>query len=378
MATTQKVSSISSSEAMSRLAFRCALFFAPLLGLLALAVVSLYVAGELTAPERVLELQESAPVLYDPMYQPRQVYPHYKLLGTLKRHPEVLALGGSRILSIRKEFVRQSGNRFYNGYMFAAPLGSIRQFLDRIPSAQLPRYLILEIDPWWFREDAQVQPDPDFFEPVPRMQIIDFAWRNGLYLATQRWTFFAPPNLIGAGARMTRAGLRPDGSFSASERFLDAVPSLLENTLRSVREGTDEHFRYGSAGISPSAMEEMQRLLNYCSEHHVTMIGYLSTYHPSLYDTIRRDSRMDFLWRVAPALAPRFQEADALLFDLQEPDRVGCPAGEYLDAFHESEVCTAKVLLTMALQDSRAGAVFDAAKLEKFLSHRRSEWQLGF
>jgi len=329
-------------------------------------------------PERVIELQESAAVLYNPAYQPKQVYPHYKLLGTLKRHPEVLAIGSSRILSIRNEFVRDSGNHFYNAYMFAAPLGSIRQFLEQIPAGHLPRYLILDIDPWWFRQDAQTQPEPDFFKPASPMQIIDFAWRNGLYCGTQRWTYSASPALIGAGARMTRSGLRPDGSYAANERFLDAVPNLLETVLKGVRNGTDQHFHNGSPNLSRTAIEEMQRLLNFCSAHNVMLIGYISTYHPSLYDFVRRDSRMDFLWRVAPALAPLFQKAGAPLFDFQDPARIGCQAGEYLDEVHESEVCTAKELRAMALLDPRAVAVFDAAKLEGFLSHRRSEWQLGF
>ncbi len=363
---------------MSRFALRCVIFFAPLLGLLAFAAVSLNIAGELIDPERVLELQESEPVLYAPMYQPRQVYPRYKLLGAIKRHPEVLAIGSSRILSVRNELVRESGNLFYNAYMFAAPLGSIRQFLEQLPPDRLPRYLILDIDPWWFRQDAQTQPEPDFFQPSSPMQIIDFAWRNGIYCGTQRWTYLAPPTLIGASARMTRAGLRLDGSFSANERFLDSVPNLLESTLKSVRDGTDQHFLNGSPSLSAGAIEETQRLLNYCSAHHVLIIGYISTYHPSLYDTVRKDSRMDFLWRVAPALAQRFHEAGALLFDFQDPARIGCHAGEYLDPIHESEVCTAKELLAMALQDSRVGAVIDAGKLEGFLSHRRSDWQLGF
>ncbi len=357
---------------------RCALFFAPLLALLAFAVVSLNIDGELMDPARVLQLQQSAPVLYEPMYQPRQVYPGYKLLGTIQRHPEVLVLGSSRILSVRNEFVRQSGNRFYNAYMFGAPLGSIRQFLAQVPPNELPRYLILDVDPWWFSQDRPIQPDPDFFQPSSPMQTIDFAWRNGIYAGTQGWTYSAPPTLIGASARMTRGGLRLDGSYFASKRFLDSVPNLLENTLKMVREGTDPHFLNGSTILYPAAIEEMQRLLNFCAAHHVMVIGYISTYHPSLYDALRHDSRMDFLWRVAPALAPRFQQAGALLFDFQNPASIGCQASEYLDTVHESEVCTARDFLAMARQDSRAKAVIDPGKIEELLSHRRSEWQLGF
>jgi hypothetical protein len=360
---------------MSRFGLRCALFFGPLVALLAFSAVSLHTAGELISPERVFELQESTAALYEPMYQPKSVYPTYKLLVTLKRHPDVLALGTSRVFCMRSEFIREPSNRFYNAYIFAAPLGALRQFLEQIPPNQLPRVLFVDIDPWWFRADAEVEPEAEYFRPSSQMQILDFAWRNGIYCGTQRWMYSAPPNFVGASAQLNRAGLEPDGSSTANVRFLDSVPGLLESQVKTVRQGTDFRFRVGSQGLSADAMEEMQRLLNYCSARNIMVIGYLSTYHPALYDALRSDSRMDYLWRVVPALAPRFHEAGALLFDFQNPASVGCQADEYLDAFHESEVCTAKVFLAMAHRDARTDAVLDAGKLEGLLSHRRSAWQ---
>jgi len=364
---------------MSRFALRCALFFAPLVGMLIFSAISLRIVGELMTPERVLALQASAPALYYPLYQPKSAYPSYKLLGAIKRHPDVLALGSSRIFSIRGEFLRESESQFYNASMFGlTPIGGMRMFLEQIPPNQLPRYLLLDVDPWWFREDAQIQPEPDYFRPSSQLQILDFAWRNGIYCGTQRWLLSAPANLIGVDARLQGSGLRADGSFSARQRWLDSIPDLLASQLKNVGEGTDEEFRHGSPGVAQDAIEEMQRLLNYCSAHHILVVGYLSTYHPRLYHALRGDARQDYLWRVAPALAKQFQGSGALLFDFQDPSGIGCQAGEYLDALHESEVCTAKALLAMASRDARAAAVFDAPKLQGFLSHRRSEWQLGF
>jgi hypothetical protein len=383
MATLPKVSFTLSSDTsraqpMVRFALRCALFFAPLAAVVALAAAVLSIVGELMPAERVLELQKSAPVLYDPMYQPKSAYPAYKLLGTSKRHPEVLALGTSRILELRNEFVRESGPRFYNGYMYSAPIGAMRGFLEHLPPGQLPHVLILDIDPWWFRDRAQIEPEPGYFEPSSRLQIIDFAWRNGLYLTTQRWALFASPNLIGGSARLNGSGLRADGSLFLERRFFDEVPNLLQRQLQDVRDGADTRLLRGSTGLSQDAIEEMQRLLSYCSSHHILLIGYLSSYHPALYDALKSDPRQAYIWRIAPVLARLFQEKGAVFFDLQDPAAIGCGAAEYLDVGHESDVCTAKAVIAMASRDSRAAAVFDAGKLEGFLNHRRSDWQLGF
>ena len=372
-------SSSSNSESIARFGLRCALFFAPLLGILAFSAVSLYIVGELITPQRVVELQESGFFLYYPLYQPKSVYPSYKLRGVLERHPDVLALGSSRIFSLRNEFVRESGKPFYNAGMFGVlPIGSIRQFLERIPPGQLPSSLLLVVDPWWFREGAQVQAEPDFLEPSSQIQIFDFAWRNGIYCGTQRWALFAPRSLIGANARLQGSGLRPDGSFFPTEVWHNSMPNVVEIRLKKLREGTDEMFRDGSLGLSHDAIEEMQRLLKYCSTHRIRLIGYLSSYHPSLYAALRSDSKQAYIWHVAPALAPMFQEAGAAFFDLEDPAGIGCSIAEYLDEVHESEVCTARALIAMANRDVRAAKVFDAEKLQGFLSRRRSAWQLGF
>jgi len=160
--------------------------------------------------------------------------------------------------------------------------------------------------------------------------------------------------------------------------WLDTIPNLLESEVQHLRDGTDPEFLRGSRGLSCDALEEMQRLLNFCADRHIMLIGYLSSYHPRFYAALRSEPRQDYLWRVAPVLAPLFQKAGASFFDLQDPSAIGCQGGEYLDAVHESEVCMAKALLVMASRDSRSRSLFDTGKLEGFLSHRRSEWQLGF
>lgn len=188
----------------------------------------------------------------------------------------------------------------------------------------------------------------------------------------------SPPNLIGGSAKLNKSGLRGDGSCYLDFRYMDHVPHLLERQLREVREGTDERFLRGSQTVSGKAVEEMQRLLDYCSAHHILLIGYLSTFHPSMYQTLRETPSVAYIWQLAPVLAPRFHKAGAAFFDLQDPAVSGCQAGEFLDSFHESDVCTVKDLIYMARHDSRAANIIDAGKLEGFLDHKRSEWQLAF
>jgi hypothetical protein len=82
--------------------------------------------------------------------------------------------------------------------------------------------------------------------------------------------------------------------------------------------------------------------------------------------------------RVAPALALLFQRYGAALFNFQDPDSIGCTSGEFLDVFHESEVCAIRDLIAISSREEKARSILDVKKLEGFLNRRISIWQLGF
>jgi hypothetical protein len=370
-----KSSSISNSDLLKRLAGRCALFFAPLLAMLVFATAMLQRVGELMTPSEIADLQEHSEALYDPMYQPKLIYPAYKLVVASRRRPEVLILGNSRVLSIRHEFVSATSGTFYNAAIYGRfGVGVLRQFLMQLPQDHLPHVLLVAIDPWWFGQGSRVQPDADFFQPPSRMEVIDFAWRNGLRVATRQRQFLAAPStLVGISARIDKSGVRPDGSFSAARRFFDSNPQLLKLQLMNIREDPG-----GPPDLSRPAVNELREFLTYCNSRHIAVTGYLSSINPVSYDAIKSNSRLAYYWRVGPALAPLFQEQGYAFFDLQDSAAAGCTAGEYLDTFHEAEVCAVRTLLTMAKRNAGVGRIFNREKLEGILEQRSSDWQLGF
>jgi len=328
------------------------------------------------SPGEVVERQQASPAIYYPLYQPKSAYPSYKLAAVARRQPDILVLGSSRGFSIRSEFAREP-RAFYNGTLIAADkLGIVRQFLERMN--HLPREVILTVDPWWFRKNATLQPEQDYFAPASRLEIINFAWRNGVSLGLRNRLSGGPADLIGANAKRQHSGLRADGSFLAGQRWLDSVPHLLEDQLSDIDAQADPWFHPAPPGLSTPALEEMRHFLLDCSAHGIRVVAYMPTFHPALYRAIRSDPRLDYYWQVAPALAPLFQEQGADFFEFQDPAQVGCGSAEYLDGFHESDVCTIRVLLTIAKRDAVASSVFSVEKLERFLKNRVSDWQLGF
>jgi hypothetical protein len=130
--------------------------------------------------------------------------------------------------------------------------------------------------------------------------------------------------------------------------------------------------------LSPAALEEIEQLLIFSSKHNMEVIGYLSPFHPALYDALQKDTQLTYYWRVAPALAQLFKQHNGAFLDFQDPATIGCTSPEFLDALHDSEVCTVRALIAMAQRDAMARRVFDEKKLKEFLVRRKSDWELGF
>jgi len=375
----QKDLSTSNSNGLAKFGIRCAVFFTPVVALLALATGSLYFAGELMPAAGVIAVQQHSRALYYPVGHPYSVLPQYKLAGATIQRREILVLGSSRANCMRSDFLRGPSDRFYNAAVWsAANIGFARLFLGRLPSNQLPRYVLLSIDPWWFYRDNPAQPGPDFFRSSTPLEIVDFSWRTGLWWLTQRQAYERLDTRIGILAKQMDCGLRPDGSFFAGPSLWAARSRNEKEQMEQVQNHNDPWFSKSSPGISAATLEEMRGLLDYCAARHIVIIGYISPLNPELYSTIRNDKLRAFNFQVGPKLASLFAQRGFPFFDFQNPAIPGCNADEYGDLVHETEVCSARNLLAMARQDRRMTALVDADKLQALLANRKSDWQLTF
>jgi len=329
-------------------------------------------------PSELVTRQSVSPAIYYPLYQPKSPYPSYKIEAVTRRDPDVLILGDSRGFSIRSEFA-VAPERFYNATLIgAAEVGIVRAFLEHLPQQKLPRQAILVIDPWWFRQGAKVHPVDDYFAAASRMEIVNFGWRNGIYWASRHALLSPPAEYIGVNAQLEHGGFRADGSFRAGLRWLGLDSDSQGRALKDELDKVDQWSRSGHSGMSADAVDEMRRLLAFCENHHVQLIGYLTALHPTLYQAARADRRLDYFWNLKHVLNPLFQEHGARFFEFQDPSGPACGTPEYLDILHESEVCTVRVLRLMAQRDPSVAEIFKVQKFEDLLGHRTSEWQLGF
>lgn len=313
------------------------------------------------------------PVLYRPRYEARDMT--FKLLSTNARHPEVLALGSSRVLQFRSMFFHKDSRAFYNAGAPAWTLRQVEDFLNGLDVDATPRILIIGLDHPWFNDaffTADAAPEAgdvaqmffagrDFLEDVFKGESFDI----NMYLQRRE------PNLGGLalGLRAIRDGhgFRNDGSEQYGD-FLVAHWLWPQNERQRhmdyVRDGI-EMFVYGDT-VSETAMARLESALQWCKDHDIYVIAYSPPYMPTLYDTMVERGNHTYMAALVPRLESLFKDYGFSYFDFSDGEQLGATDDDFFDGWHASERIYIRLYrqIVLALPDI-LGAYSDEEFLEE-------------
>jgi hypothetical protein len=362
MDTTPRASSTTSSEGLGRFGARCAVFFAPLLGLLGFTAATLHRAGELYTPDEAVEIQARSDVLYLPQFPNWNLFfPRYHHVAASAHRADVLVLGSSRVKTLRSRFFRAPERQFNAGIPATERVGAWRKFLAALPPGGLPRTLFLDIDPWWFREHAAVEPPRDFMRGYSALELFDFAWRRGFWWSAGELSSPTPraEGFLGVQAQLEHSGLRRDGSLHLAKRQPDEPPEVI---ARNIRDGLRPFFP-DPGPLSIPALTEMRTLLRYATQHGIHVIGYISGFKPSYFTPMQGEPRIRYFFEAGPALEKLFAEERHEFFDFLDAAAIGCTDAEFVEPMHESEACTVRTLAEMARRSATVASLVDVEAL---------------
>lgn len=324
-------------------------------------------------------------VLYRPRYGNRDQ--QFKRLSVDMRRPEVLALGSSRILQFRAGFFNRQPTAFYNAAAPAWRLPQVLDLLENIPPDAAPEVLILAVDLPWFNAayagDAFPEDRSDFdhlfdadsglIKDVLMNVPLD---RPGFRLASylERREPGAGGLALGLRAIRDGHGFRGDGSEQYGD-FLIAgwlyPPNTREAHLVWMREGR-EMYVYGDT-VSADALAMMERLLSAAQARGITVIGFLPSYMPSLWDEMIARGDHAYMGEAARALRAMFERYGYPFFDFS--DGVSTTDDEFFDGWHASELSNLRLYIQMAeaLPDI-LGVYSDVASLREIADSAGSTW----
>lgn len=361
---------LSSPRDYVRLLAKIALMGVPVAAFCATPVWALDRMGELRCLNvRQLARDQAAgdKVIYGPAYT--DCAQQLKMEGTLAAKAEVLLLGTSRSLQVRRELFRAP---FYNAGAATSRAGDLRRFLAKIPDDAKPRVIILVLDQFLLNADtdkhvgAEYRPleealtsciSPAAFvgENWPKV------WRDLLAHKVPVDLVAHPthPERLGVRAKVLDSGYRNDGSFRiAGRESFDEVRDRMAKGLRRYEPGTEP---------SAAMADEIEAFLRDAEARSIRVIAVLPPYAPTIYDEMKAQGRWTYVEKVHAALAPRFAAHGHTLWDYSDTRSIGLGDAEFYDGFHGSERAYAAIFADVAKKDPVMASILDVAGVAKMM-----------
>ncbi len=309
------------------------------------------------------------PVLYRPRYGNRDL--DFKTISANLRQPEIMTVGSSRVLQFRAQFFDLQPREFYNGGAPAWTLDQVVELAQRLDFT--PRILILGIDMAWFN-DAYV---PDVIDPsvsdFSHLFMVNRSFMQDVIGGEQfdvgRYLARVEPGhgglALGLRAIRDGHGFRNDGSEQYGD-FLVAHWLYPQNErqrhLDNLRDGK-EMYVYGDT-VSAARLAQLEDFLAWCSDRGITVIGFLPSFMPTLYQQLIADGNHTYVTQLEADLPGVFAGYDFPFFDFSDSAALGATDDDFFDGWHASELINLRLYAQMraALPDL-LGAYSDPAYL---------------
>jgi len=248
----------------------------------------------------------------------------YKLELVRQKHPDIVALGSSKIMSLRHDAFTTS---FVNAGGGMKHLNEGRLFLTEMLSFHIPKILILGVDPVWFNA-AHLEPfdypehqynEADItreklLAPFGWLFVHKISWNRyvdtvlGRFLGNDYTTY---PN-IGFMAIETAKGFNEDGARFYGSRYRGEESDF-----------NDVHFGFtqmrlnqrccefeSTSQVDPQRYQELMDILKLCDQFHIKIVLFLTPAAPSI-DRQMRDSPLDYGYADELDKALRLQAHDS-------------------------------------------------------------------
>lgn len=334
-------------------------------------------SGETLSLSTVMERQLTThPVLYGAAYSDDTVY--YKVNMMQKIQPDIIALGNSKILTMRSEFFASSTLRFYNAGSTTGGIEDFKLFLQK--SGVYPKVIIMTVEPLHFSPSIQINPQniEKKFSPVSGfsrlINIVTGPWSSiyGDYFA-HKFTIdtllhaSSTDERIGLNALVNDSGLRNDGSYHYGNQY-SADQGKIDRINDTVSFIENKALPTASATLSPAALSELDAFLAFCAEHNIQVIGYIPPTPHAVVEAYKKYPSYDYVFHIYENTNPIFQKYNFRVFDFFDMATLNVPDTDAVDGYHTDEKVMVQVLIQMAQKDTELSKVVDIKKLTKIFN----------
>ena len=346
-----------------RFGARLGVFLMLVAAIIGFSVICLYRAGELCSfssyihPLQQDQLFGLGYSYYDKAYK-------FHMTDEVER-PEVLALGSSRIMQVKRSVVSPDYS-FYNAGGAIQNACELPLFINKLHDS--PKLILVNIDQWWFNrayiaEDLPFSPSVYDDEPALDMHkrgqfVCDFYTDLVKGKISLKKVFSSPH--IGLNAICNENGFAADGSRYQGDMIL--APEVQEdynfkNVLGRIRDG-NLRFQYGDEADS-SMVSVVGDFLNQCVARKIKVVAFLPPFAPYVYQRMQETGKYGYISKLYDMLRPLFDQYEGCsLYDFTDVTDTGAHNYDFDDGFHGSEIIYNGMIRQMVRRDSTLAPFF--------------------
>ena len=341
---------------------RLGVFLMLVSAIIGFSVICLYKAGELNSfssyihPLQQDQLFGLGYSYYDKTYK-------FHMTDEVER-PEVLALGSSRIMQVKRSVVSPD----YSFYNAGGAIQNVRElvlFVSKLHDN--PQLILVNIDQWWFNrayidEDQPFSPsvydEPEWDASKLGRCVCDFY--TDLVKGKINLTKVFGSHHIGLNAICNENGFAADGSRYQGDMI--AAPEAQEdynfkNVLSRIRNG-NQRFQYGDQADS-SMVSAVDDFLNQCVARKIRVVAFLPPFAPYVYEKMMATGRYGYMSQIYDLLRPLFDRHEGCsLYDFTDVTDTGAHNYDFDDGFHGSEIIYNGMIRQVVRQDSMLAPFF--------------------
>jgi hypothetical protein len=330
----------------------------PFAVLLSFPITIYYLAGEFISGDDAIKIQQKDPaIIYGKAYSDETSYIKVTLLQSMK--PDVVALGNSRILTMRREFFDPTIS-FYNAGGTTPDITSFRKFLTETKIH--PKIIIMVVEPAHFNPLLKIntnQNSPLYTKEnyvLWLINTINHTWfrfyqdyvnkKIDIEKITKDRT-----QSIGINAIMTGSGTRYDGSRSYGTQYNDirVTKTLIDNEVKNITSKKDTETPQTASG---DALIELDRFLELCKNENIYVIGYIPPTPERIIKAYHSQKQYNYIFETYDKTLPIFKKYNFQLFDFYSLKSLNADENEAIDASHTSEKVMVRALIYMSKTDS--------------------------
>lgn len=327
-------------------------FVLPLSVLFIFPSVVLIYGREYFSYKDVLQHQTKFPEsLFGFAYNGASFYP-YKVALTDKVNPEVVALGTSKVMQIRKEFFKDE-TLFVNAGGAGKTLSDIESFVRGLPEDGATKVIILGLEEDYFTAPhAPKEKRTEYILPL-RFMITTILMSRRMYLdyINHKYSLHEVversqnSHNIGLSALLHNDGFRSDGSYQYSEAQKN--PERISYLNAQVEEKREDMIRRqnsfkGATRYLDDNLETLRNILTTARDKNILVIGFIPPMPSALHSVYRHNQPSTSL---TTRVAHIFDEAQMSFFDVSDIALFGGKGTEFVDTVHGTDVMYAKMLL---------------------------------